>query len=337
MTSDSERKKLLYKVAQAYYEDGLTQREIAQRLGISRIKVSRWLQQARDEKIVQITIVPPVDSNADLERALEKRYDLLEVIIVTPERYDQAGVASALGPAAADNLVRSLEGNEIVGLSWGTTLRKVIEALPVMNWPELTVVQLLGGLGRPEAEVHGTDLARRMAQAFNAKLRLIPAPGIVSSKLVRDALMQDLQISDTLALAQRADVALLGIGVPRQGSVVAQSTILSEKEIAELIDDGAVGDIALRFLRRDGSQVRHEINDRTIGLDLEQMKRIPRRIGVAGGQGKLDVIRGALLGGYVNVLITDDVTAMALLEEPTQPTVQTPSTSPIEERTESHA
>jgi DNA-binding transcriptional regulator LsrR (DeoR family) len=335
VTTDSEHRKFLYKIARAYYEDGVPQREIAKRFGISRIKVSRLLQQARDEKIVQITIVPPVDSNADLERALEKRYGLLEVVIVTPQGYDQAQVVSALGPAAADNLVRSLEGKEILGLSWGSTLREVIEALPVMNWPELTVVQVLGGLGRPEAEVHGTDLARRMAQSFNSRLRLIPAPGVVKSKMVRDALLEDPQIADTLSLAARADVLLLGIGIPSHGSVVSESDILSQVEMAQLMKDGAVGDIALRFFDRDGRPIDHEVNERTIGLTLEQMKKVPRRIGVAGGEGKLDVIRGALLGGYINVLITDDVTAMALLEKPVQPSVQSSPINSIE-RTETH-
>lgn len=313
MAADKERRKILYKVAHAYYEDGLTQREIGQRLGLSRIKVSRLLQQARDERIVQITIVPSVDSNADLERALEKRYDLLEAVIVTPDRYDQASVVSALGVAAAANLVRCLEGNEIVGLSWGTTLRAVIEALPVMNWPDLTVVQLLGGLGRPEAEVHGTDLARRMAQTFNAKLRLLPAPGVVSSKLVRDALMEDPQIGGTLALGEQADVALLGMGIPLHGSVVAQSDILSKEEIVQFMNDGAVGDLALRFFDHNGRPMEHEVNDRTIGLSLQQLQKIPRRIGVAGGDGKFDVIRGALLGKHIDVLVTDDRTAAQLL------------------------
>ncbi len=313
MTTDSARRKTLYKVARAYYEDELSQREIGQRLGLSRIKISRLLQQARDEKIIQITITPPADSNADLERALEKRYGLLEAVIVTPDRYDQVGIVPALGQAAADNLVRCLEGNEIVGLSWGTTIHAVIEALPVMSWPDLTVVQLLGGLGRPEAEVHGTDLARRMAQAFNAKLRLLPAPGVVSSKLVCDALVQDPQIGGTLALGEQADVALLGIGIPLLGSVVAQSDILSREEIIQLMNDGAVGDIALRFFDRTGQIMDHEVNERTIGLSLQQLAKIPRRIGVAGGEGKFDVVRGALLGKLINVLVTDDRTAGQLL------------------------
>ena len=315
MTTDPDVRKLLYKVAKAYYEDGLTQREIGQRWGLSRIKVSRLLQQARSEKVVQITIIPPSDPGADTERALEASYGLLEAVIVTPTQYDVDNINRALGPAAADCLVRCLNGDEVVGLSWGTTLHAVVEALPIMSWPDLTVVQVLGGLGQPEAEVHGTDLARLMAQAFGSKLRILPAPGVVKSKLVRDALLEDPQISSTLALAKRADVVILGIGIPLYGSVVAQSAILNRDEIVHFMELGAVGDIALRFFDRKGEPMQHEVNDRTIGLTLQQLQSIPRRIGVAGGEGKLDVIRGALLGKHINVLVTDDLTAARLLSE----------------------
>jgi DNA-binding transcriptional regulator LsrR (DeoR family) len=153
-----------------------------------------------------------------------------------------------------------------------------------------------------------------MAQIFDAKLRLLPAPGVVKSKFVRDALMEDPQIGGTLALAEQADVALLGIGIPLHGSVVARSDILNRDEIVQFMNDGAVGDIALRFFDGNGQPMEHGVNDRTIGLSLQQMQRIPRRIGVAGGDGKLEVIRGALLGEHINVLITDDRTAERLLE-----------------------
>ena len=315
MTADLDRRKLLYKIAKAYFEEGLTQRQIGMRLGLSRIKVSRLLQQARDERIVQITITPLPGSKADLERAIEKKYGLLEAVIATPPSYEHNDVVQTLGPAAANYLMRCLQGNEVVGLSWGTTLHEVIEALPVRTWPNMTVVQLLGGLGHPEAEIHGTDLARRMAQLFDSKLRLLSAPGVVKSKLVRDALVEDPQIGGTLALGEHADVALLGIGIPLHGSVVAQSDILNRDEIVQFMNAGAVGDIALRFFDGDGRPMEHGVNDRTIGLSLQQMQRIPRRIGVAGGDGKFDVIRGALLGKHINVLVTDDRTADLLLKD----------------------
>ncbi len=315
MTTDPDVRKLLYKVATAYYEDGLTQRQIGERLGISRIKVSRLLQQARDEKVVQITIMPPPGSSVDLERMLEEKYELLEVVVVKPYGYEDAEMAPNLGVAAAECLERCLDGDEVVGVSWGTTIRAVVEALPAKYWPNMTVVQVLGGLGNPAADIHGSDLARRMAQSFGAKLRLMPAPGVVKSKLVHDALIEDPQVGGTLALAETADVALLGIGIPLHGSVVQHSGILSREEIIQFMEDGAVGDVALRFFDSRGQAMEHEVNDRTIGLTIQQIQKIPRRIGVAGGEKKYDVIRGALQGKLVNVLVTDDKTALQLLAE----------------------
>lgn len=315
MATVTDRKKLLYKIAKAYYEDNLTQEEIGKLFGVSRIKVSRLLQQARDERIVQVTIIPPVESNVELERELAAQYGLDEVIIVSPSSYDKTILTRELGPATVDYLLRCLQGDEVLSISWGTTLLSVIEALSVQSWPEMKIVQMLGGLGRPESETYGADLVHRMALAFNAKPRLISAPGIVNSKLVRDALLDDHQIASTLALAAQADVALVGIGRPTPDSVVMQSGILTEAEFAELQACGAVGDIALRFFDANGRPIRHEICDRMIGLDLDQICKIPRVVGAAGGEAKVEVIRAALRGKLINVLVTDERTALGLVED----------------------
>jgi DNA-binding transcriptional regulator LsrR (DeoR family) len=310
-----DRKKLLYKLAKAYYLDNLTQAEIGKRFGISRIKVSRLLQQARDQQIVQISIVPQEETNAELERTIEIHYGLDEAIIFTPSVYDNPSLVQELGPHAADCLLRCLQGQEILSLSWGTTILAVIEALSVQNWPEMTVIQMLGGLGHPDAETYGADLLRRIAQTFGARPRLLPSPGVVRSKVIRDALYEDVQIADTLALAAKAEIALVGIGRPTPGSVVMQAGILTDEELAELHARGAVGDIALRFFDAEGRAVEHELNDRIIGLELEQIRKIPRVIGVAAGIEKFEVIRGALRGKLIDVLVTDDQVATRLLEE----------------------
>jgi DNA-binding transcriptional regulator LsrR (DeoR family) len=314
VATDLDRKRLLYKIAKAYYEDGLTQEQIGERVGLSRIKVSRLLHQARETRIVQITVVPPQASNADLERRLEARYGLDEAVVVSPSSQDAQTVVRELGPAAADCLVRCLRGDEVLGLTWGTTMLSVVEALPAQSWPRMHIVQMLGGLGQPDAEVYGADLARRVAASFGAKLRLVPAPGIVSSKMVRDALLADRQISSTLELGASADIALVGIGRPVPGSVVMRSGILDEAELADLEARGAVGDIALRFFDADGLPVEHEICERIIGLDLHEIRAIPRVIGIAGGAEKYVVIRGALRGELVDVLVTDEANAIRLVE-----------------------
>ena len=306
---------LLYKIARAYYEDALTQDQIGKRFGLSRIKVSRLLQQARQSRVVQITITPPADSFGDLERDLENVYGLDEVIVVSTDNDDQREVVPRLGLAGATYLARCLGDQQVLDLSWGTTLLAVIEALAPQNLPDLRVVQMLGGLGRLESETYGADLTMRMAQTLGARMRLLPSPGIVSSKLVRDALLQDVNIAETLALAARADLALVGIGSPMLGSVVLETGILNEDDLVGLQALGAVGDIALRFFDGEGRAIDHPINDRIIGLDLGQIAQIPRVVGVAGGAGKYEVIRGAVRGRLIDVLITDEITATRLLQE----------------------
>lgn len=316
MATHSSEKKLLYKIAKAYYQDDLTQSEIGERFGLSRVKVSRLLQQARDEGIVQIAIISPPGSNADLERQLESRYGLREAVIVSPSAYDRVTVVREIGQAAADCLIRCMQGYEIVGLSWGTTIRSLVDALPVRSWPNVTMVQIAGGLGRPEAEVFGTDLTRRAAQAFGARSLMIPAPGIVASRMLRDALFADTHVAETLAMAARADIAVVGIGAVTPDAVVMQiGALLTPSQLDEIKARGMVGDIALRFFDANGRPIVHEVNDRIIGLDLDQIKRIPRVIGAAGGPGKYEAIRAALRGRLIDVLVTDDQTATRLLQE----------------------
>jgi DNA-binding transcriptional regulator LsrR (DeoR family) len=143
---------------------------------------------------------------------------------------------------------------------------------------------------------------------------MIPAPGIVASRLVREALLADTSIAETMALAARAEVALVGVGALTSDSVVLQaSALLSEEQISELKARGMVGNIALRFYDADGQPIEHEVNDRIIALDLEQIKGIPRVIGVAGGPDKVESIRAALRGSLIDVLVTDNRTATRLL------------------------
>jgi DNA-binding transcriptional regulator LsrR (DeoR family) len=316
MANDPELKRLLYKIAKAYYDDGLTQQQIGERLGLSRIRVSRLLRSARDERMVQITIAPLQESNAEVERRLEEAYGLKEALVVTCSDTDTAAVIDQLGPVAAACLTRCLQGSEVVALSWGTAILSVVNALLPMDLPNVRVVQFLGGLGELEAETHGAELARRMAQALGAKPRLIHAPGIVKDKIVRDALVMDPQVADTLELAGRADVALVGIGVLEPGStLLAGGNTLTPDEVHDLKARGVAGDIALQFFDADGRRVDHPINDRIVGTDMEKIKAIPRVIGVAGGAEKTPAIQAALRGGLINVLVTDDRTAAQLLDQ----------------------
>lgn len=320
MTLELDEHRLLYRIAQAYYSDGQTQQQIARRFGLSRPKVSRLLQKARDTRVVQITLVPPSSGLADLEREVEQRYDLEEVVLVASSNPDDSDlVALELGPAAADCLLRSLSEGDVVGLAWGRSLLAMVDALPMHPVTDVTVVQLSGGLGPVGALEHSTELARRMAQKLDARLRLMPAPGIVSSEAAAQALRADYQISEVLRLAAAADIAVVGLGVPTPDSVLLRDgNIVAPEDLASLEASGAVGDLALRYVDGAGQPVALEMNERIIGLTLAQIGAIPRVIGIAGGTAKRDIVRAALRAGILDVLVTDQRTAAELLKRTAQ-------------------
>ena len=314
--ASAEEIRLLTKVSKLYYEEGLRQDEIVTRLNLSRSKVSRMLQKARDEGIVRITVHEPSGVFTDLETRLENRYRLQEVVVVEAHQPEsQAVVSREIGVAAAEYLARTIRTDDTVGISWGSTLHEMVAELPPMDFPDVQVVQIIGGLGRPESELHATDLCRRMARRLNCQMTLLPAPGIVDDQVTRAAFLSDSHVQNAIKLFSKIQVAFVGIGAPSVHSVVLRDgSIITAEEMENLRGNGAVGDIALRYFDTYGQAVPSEVNQRVIGMDLTELSKIERVVGVAGGPQKADVILGALRGHLINVLITDHVTAQNLLD-----------------------
>lgn len=313
----SKEHRLLYRIATQYYVDGLTQQQIADRAGLSRPKVSRILQQGRDLGVINISLLPPPDGMADIERQLERKYGLQEVVVVAVSNpASHPTVIRELGPAAAECLNRCITGNEVIATAWGTSILALSNSLPYMSWPGVTVVQLLGGLGPSETLEHSSELIQHLGYKLGAKVRMLPAPGVVATSEMADFLRADSQIAAALQLAASADVALVGLGVPNPHSMVVRSgIILSKEDLDHLQKLGAVGDIALRYMDSNGKMIDLEINKRIIGLTLEQIRKIPRVIGIAGGINKHEIVQAALHGQILNVLVTDLSTATMLLAE----------------------
>jgi DNA-binding transcriptional regulator LsrR (DeoR family) len=311
-----EEFRLLVKVSKLYYEDGLNQDAIMARLGLSRSKVSRLMAQAREEGIVQITVVTPKHLYSDLEGRLEKHFGLQEALVIEVQPDDsQESVSRAIGTVAAGYLVRAVGETSTVGFSWGTTLHNMAEALTPQQLPGAQVVQIIGGLGQPDAEVHATELCRRLSRALACRLTLLPVPGIVAEQRTRESLLSDVHVQRAVETFDHLDIAFVGVGSPTPNSVMMRDgSIISQAELDSLLAKGAVGDIALRFFDAQGRGIPAEINDRIIGITLEQLKRTPKVVGVSGGPEKLAALHGALRGGLIKVLITDSLTAEKLLE-----------------------
>ncbi|WP_277049737.1 sugar-binding transcriptional regulator, partial [Ruania albidiflava] len=180
-----------------------------------------------------------------------------------------------------------------------------------------TVVQLVGGLGDPRVQMQATRLIGQFASHTGADPVLLSTPGVLGSAGARDSLMADPAVADVLEVWERMTVALVGIGAVEPSDLARQSgNAFAEVDRVRLRDEGAVGDICFRFYDGSGASIESDFNDRVIGISPDALRAVPRRIAVAGGQRKLAAIRGALLGGWVNVLVTDVRTARDLLESP---------------------
>jgi DNA-binding transcriptional regulator LsrR (DeoR family) len=318
MTRTNELR-LMTRVARLYYEAGLKQPQIASRLRLSQPKVSRLLKEAQEEGIVRISVRPPTGTHPALEEALEERFGLKEVQLVDISRDDDTAAVRELGAAAAYHVETTVRSGDVIGVSsWSATLLAMVDAMhPVRDVRGVLVVQILGGGGDPAAEGHATHLVRSAADLLHGEGRFLPAPSSVGSPEAREVLLQDPFVQRAMTLFDELDVALVGIGgLEPSGLLASSGNVFSTEELGVLRDAGGVGDIGLRYLRADGRPLRSPLDERVIGIELEQLKRVPRSIAIAGGPGKTAAIRAALLGGWINCLITDIHTAKRLLEIP---------------------
>jgi DNA-binding transcriptional regulator LsrR (DeoR family) len=315
---EEEQLRLMTKVARLYHEHGVRQPEIARRLHVSQARVSRLLKQAELEGIVRTTVVVPEGVQTVLEEALEERYELREAVVVECLDETEEGIIRDLGVATARYLEASLTGGDVVGISsWSATLLAAVDAMrPLPRAGAERAVQLFGGVGNPGAEAHAARLTQRFADLTGAQPTFLLAPGIAASVSARDALTQDRFVQEALSGIGEVTLALVGIGALEPSSLLQSSgNIFDERELAGLGRRGAVGDICLRFFDAEGRRVDSDVDRRVIGVTLEQLREADRSVGIAGGARKFDAIRGALMGRWINVLITDRTTAERLLAE----------------------
>ena len=310
------------RVARLYHEEGLTQTEVARRLGLTQVAVSRMLKKAQESGIVRTTVVTPPGAFTDLEDLLEQKFSLQQAIVGDAVRDSEESVLSAIGSAAAQFLESTLKAGEVIGISsWSTTLLSMVDHMhPISKAENCLVVQMLGGVGNPSAEQHANRLAIRLARLVHGEARFLSAPGLVGSARAAKVLLEDRSVSETVALFADVSLALVGVGALEPSALVASSgNTFSRAELEDLQKSGAVGDICLCFYDAAGRQVRGALDGRVIGIDLESLRRVQRSVALCGGKKKFPAILGALRGQWVNTLITDQYTAQRLVNaQPTE-------------------
>jgi len=298
-------------VARRYYLDGKQKSEIAEELGISRFKVARLLELALAQGIVRITIDLPAEIDVELGEKLAAKYGIARCIVARTIAGGTQVNGPLIGAACAQLLADIIEPNDVLGISWGSSLTHVVDAISAL--PSCDLVQLVGGVSTVDLNVNGVELLGRMAVKTRGRTFPLHAPLLVRSAAVASDLRLEPGIATTTARYPELSVALVGIGAWDS----AKSTLFTELSRVErnaLVEVGATADVCTFVLDRTGSQLNSALLERTVGISLAELRAVPTVIAVAGGSEKVEAIAAALASGIIGILVTDSITAVALLE-----------------------
>lgn len=303
------------KIAKLYYEGNLTQQEIARLLGLSRIKVHRILTQAKDLGIVEIKVHAPV--NADLieqEHQLMLRFGLRDALVV-PAAGGAELIYDNLAQGAARWLAAKLEPGIRIGLGLGRTISHTPRFFTVNSQVECIFTEVVGGTLENSGGFAKYNVTSKLAEIAGGRAELLYAPTLVSSPELRQRLISEPAIADALERARSCDIVLQSVGTVDETAILYVEDRINLDDVNRLQASGAVGDALGHYFDANGDPVSTFLDDRVIGLELDDLKRIPWSVVVAGGQEKQKVVQAALQGGYFTVLITDTGTAAYLLNQ----------------------
>ena len=310
---DSEKQQLSIEAAKLYYKSDYSQQQIACQLGISRPTVSRLLQYAKEKGFVKINIVDPFDDLDKMSYQLKEKYELKDVRVVFSPKDDYELIRKYISKEAAEYLSEVLKNGDMLGVSWGTTMYEVAKNLVPKNLKGIQVIQLKGGISYSEVNTYAFETMELFAEAFHTVPRYLPLPVIFDNAAVKEMVENDRNIKSIIEMGVHANIAIFTVGTVRDDALLFRLGYLNESEKKRLKQE-SVGDICSRFFDENGKGCSEEINNRTIGISLENLRKKEKSILVAGGSHKVKAIRAALKGKDANIFITDKYTAKKLLE-----------------------
>lgn len=303
--------RLCVKAAMLYYQDGLTQSEIGARLGYSRVKVSRVLGLARAHGILEIQVNVPAGWHVEVETELIRLYGLRDAVVVSAGQSGRS-LESMLAEGAANLLAEQIEPGMCIGLGIGRTMAHLPERFRPERHVECTFIELIGtSYNRDWARF---DVTSKMAELAGGIRKTLRVPGFVTDPDLGSRLAREPSIAASLNSARQSDMMIQSVGPVDTSAILFQYGVLTADDLADLTESGAVGDALGYYFDIDGNRVESRTDPNLIGIDLDDLRKVPRSVLVAGGPAKVPAIIGGLRGSYFNTLVTDDVTASTLLE-----------------------
>ena len=296
---------LMVKAAWYYYFENMTQQAIADRLSISRMRVIKLLEAARQSGVIQFRLRSDSVGMMQQSRELMQKYHLKDVFII-PEAEQEGQLNESIARAGAMYVADRLSENACINVGYGDTLSRTLNHLATMVQNPVTCISLTGGVSY--------YLPNGRSNIFNARLYLMPAPLLASSHEMAAAMRAEASVSEIIRMAALSSFTLVGIGAMHETATIVRSGIITQNELFRLKMSGAVGDELCHFVDENGELIPSDIEDRLISTPLEKLRAMDNVVGLAAGTQKVEAIRAVLRGGYLDVLITDEPTAALLLK-----------------------
>jgi deoxyribonucleoside regulator len=306
---------VLYKILRMYYIDNFNQREIGEKMNISRIKVNRHITYARNNNLVEIRLNIPMNENTQLEFAIEKKFGLNECRVVDTSS-NRDNILRQMAEELTKILDRVVKKNSYLGISWGTTIEAMANNVHVKKKKDLKVVPLSGGGGLEGSASFANFVTKAMADKFNGISYMINVPAILDTKEAKEIIKNDNNTKNLINLAKKVSVALVGMGKVSRDMSLCEVGVLKKQDVDHLIALGVIGMVNMTCVDKDGNHVPNKVDERMINIyPKNSLKKANTCIGVGFGDNKIDVIRAALKGKLIKTLITDENTAEKILME----------------------
>lgn len=319
-----DKKNMLAKVAYLYYFEEKTQNEIAEELKIYRTTVSRMIKQAKDEGIVKIEIQEFNTQIYALERHMKSKYKLKDIEIVPVVESDSNEKKNQkLSKAAAAYIKRKIEMDSIVGVSWGETLGDTVAEIESKKKTNAMFVPIAGGPSHINSKYHVNTLVYEMARKFSGQNIFVNATVIQETPQLKKGIMDSKYFKELKDYWERLDIAIVGIGGPLRIRESQWRDLLTKEDYKDLELREAVGDCCCRFFDHEGKMLKGNLYERTIGLDLYHLKKVPLSVGIARSKVKSKSILAMLKKSYINCLITDEETVLEILRLEKDPYLHT--------------
>lgn len=312
---NDERKRMLAKVAYLYFVEGKSQTEISDSLNIYRTTISRMITKAKEEGIVKISIKNYDVEVFELENYIQSKYGLNRVEIVDNQMICTAEELSEAISVRAANLIKQLiKEKDIIGVSWGSTLSKMIEKMEVKSVKDISICPLAGGPSHINTKYHVNTLVYEMSRVLHGQSTFINSMVVQETEQITYGVVQSRYFQELLMLWNALDLAIIGIGGDLSYNTSQWRDLLSPTDYRILEKEQAVGEVCCRFFNESGEPVHMKLQNRIVGLTLEQLRRVPKSVAVAYGDYKVHAILSVLKKKYINHLVTDKKTILLLLE-----------------------